>query len=171
MRTCLDDSSILAAIALFLLAVPAGALAATKPVRVNLAGVLFNGKENPKVTENLGVWLRFIWKDGFHNVLTSKAPAKANKVNSGDPTDEHKPIDVQAHEEGQVRLVLRAHQDARHGFDADRECDLTAAYQLRPPSVETSSSPSAATAYQMRSLRGSEATIVARGPLVCQVAP
>ena len=41
-------------------------------------------------------------------------------------------------------------------------------YQLRPPSMETSSSPSGATAYQMRSLRGSDATIVARGPLVCQ---
>jgi plastocyanin len=82
----------LAALAAFLLALPAGALAATKPVPVNLAGVLFNNKENPKVTLKLGGSLRFVWKDGFHNVLTSKAPAKANKVNSGNPSDDHKPI-------------------------------------------------------------------------------
>ena len=50
--------------------------------------MLFNNKENPKVTLKLGGSLRFVWKDGFHNVLTSKAPAKANKVNSGAPTDD-----------------------------------------------------------------------------------
>ena len=41
----------LAALAAFLLALPAGALAATKPVPVNLAGVTFNGKENGEPTD------------------------------------------------------------------------------------------------------------------------
>jgi plastocyanin len=83
---------VLAALAAFLLALPAGALAATKPVPVKLEGVAFNGKANAKATLKLGGSLRFVWEDGFHNVLTSKAPAKANKVNSGNPSEEHKPI-------------------------------------------------------------------------------
>ena len=33
-----------------------------------------------------------MWKDGFHNVLTQKAPAGAKKLNSGDPVADHKPI-------------------------------------------------------------------------------
>ena len=82
--------ALIAALAAFL-AIPAGAYAAT-PTPVTLAGIAFNGKANAKVSFKLGGSLRFVWKDGFHNVLTSKAPAKANKVNSGEPTDDHKPI-------------------------------------------------------------------------------
>ena len=167
-----DDSIMLAALAAFLLALPAGALAATKPVPVTLAGVLFNNKENPKVTLKLGGSLRFVWKDGFHNVLTSKAPAKANKVNSGDAVGGPQADRLQAHEEGQVRLLLRTAQVARHGADAHRQVGARAALT----SCGRRRSRRAArrrgrSAYQMRSLRGSEATIVARGPLVCQVAP
>jgi plastocyanin len=79
-----------AALALFVL--PASAFAATKPVPVTLGGTLFNNKPNAKLTLKLGGSLRFVWKDGFHNVLTSKAPAGVKKVNSGAPTDDHKPI-------------------------------------------------------------------------------
>ena len=164
------------ALAAAVLALPAAAFAATKPVPVSLAGMLFNNKPNDKMTIKLGGSLRFMWKNGFHNVLTSKAPAGANKVNSGAPTRDAQADHLQAHEEGQVRLLLPAPQGARHGAHPDRQVGRAArragrAHQLRPPSVETSSSPSGATAYQMRSLRGSEATIVARGPLVCHVAP
>jgi plastocyanin len=74
------------------LALPATALAASKPVPVNLGGVTFNNKPNLKLTVKLGASLRFVWKDSFHNVLTQKAPAGAKKVNSGEATDKHKPI-------------------------------------------------------------------------------
>jgi plastocyanin len=100
----------LAALAAFLLALPAGALAATKPVPVNLAGVLFNDKENAKVTLKLGGSLRFVWKDGFHNVLTSKAPAKANKVNSGNPSDDHKPIVFKPTKKGKYVFYCAPHK-------------------------------------------------------------
>ena len=143
------------------------------PCRSTLAGVLFNGKENAKVTLKLGGSLRFVWKDGFHNVLTSEGAREGQQGQQRRADGRAQADRLQAHEEGQVRLLLRAPQGARHGADADREVGdpAAAAHQLRPPSVETSSSPSGATAYQMRSLRGSEATIVARGPLRCQVAP
>jgi plastocyanin len=80
------------ALATAVLALPAAALAATKPVPVTLSGQLFDNKPNVKVTIKLGGSLRFTWKDGFHNVLTQKAPAGANKVHSGNPTATHKPI-------------------------------------------------------------------------------
>ncbi len=164
----MPKSIIIAALAAFILALPAGALAATKPVPVSLAGVLFNNKENPKVTMKLGGSLRFVWKDGFHNVLTSKAPAKANKVNSGDAVEGHKPIVFKPSKKGKYTFYCAPHKTL--GMVLTLTVTL-AAHQLRPPSVETSSSPSGAIAYQMRSLRGSEATMVARGPLRCQVAP
>jgi plastocyanin len=79
-----------ALLALFVL--PASAFAATKPVPVTLSGQLFDNKPNVKLTIKLGGSLRFVWKDGFHNVVTQKAPAGAKKVNSGNPTANHKPI-------------------------------------------------------------------------------
>ena len=78
-----------AALAL-LLALPAAASAATKPV--TLSGTFFNDKPNAKLTVKLGSSLRFVWKDGFHNVLTQKAPTGAKKLSSGDPVADHKPI-------------------------------------------------------------------------------
>ena len=101
----------LAALAAFILALPGGALAAApKPVPVTLAGVLFNGKENPKVTMKLGGSLRFVWKDGFHNVLTSKAPAKANKVNSGASVEDHKPIVFKPTKKGKYTFYCAPHK-------------------------------------------------------------
>jgi plastocyanin len=71
---------------------PAAAFAATKPVPVTLSGELFDNKPNVKLTIKLGSSVRFVWKDGFHNIVTQKAPAGAKKVNSGDPSSNHKPI-------------------------------------------------------------------------------
>ena len=164
----------LAALAAFLLALPGGALAAApKPVPVTLAGVLFNGKENPKVTLKLGGSLRFVWKEGFHNVLTRRRPRRptgstaaprwrATSRSSSSPRR-------------RASTPSTAHRTRRSAWCSTSPSrsprPAAAAHQLRPPSVETSSSPSGAMAYQMRSLRGSEATIVARGPLRCHVAP
>ncbi|SRR5512141_3190289 len=76
------------------LVLPAATSAADAPApkAVTLEGVAFNGKPNLKLSLKLGGALRFVWKDGFHNVLTQKAPAKANKVNSGNPVEDHKAI-------------------------------------------------------------------------------
>jgi plastocyanin len=93
-----------------LLALPAGGLAATKPVPVSLNGVLFNNKANAKVSFKLGGSLRFVWKDGFHNVLTQKAPAKANRVSSGDATDEHKPIVFKPTKKGKYVFYCAPHK-------------------------------------------------------------
>jgi plastocyanin len=71
---------------------PASAFAATAPVPVKLAGTLFNNKPHAKLTIKLGQSVRFIWKNGFHNVVTQTAPAGAKKVNSGNPVSSHKPI-------------------------------------------------------------------------------
>jgi plastocyanin len=100
---------LVAALAAFLVA-PAGSLAAPKPVPVSLAGVLFNNKPNVKVTIKLGGSLRFTWKDGFHNVLTQKAPTGANKVNSGAPTPSHKPITFKPTKKGKYTFYCLPHR-------------------------------------------------------------
>ncbi len=93
------------------LALPAGAFAAApKPTPVKLAGVLFNDKENAKVSFKLGGSLRFVWKDGFHNVLTSKAPAKANKLNTGAPVEVHKPIVFKPTKKGKYTFYCTPHK-------------------------------------------------------------
>jgi plastocyanin len=106
----MPKSILIAVLTAVILAVPTGALAATKPVPVSLAGVLFNNKENPKVTMKLGGSLRFVWKDGFHNVLTSKAPAKANKVNTGDAVEDHKPIVFKPSKKGKYVFYCAPHK-------------------------------------------------------------
>ena len=96
-----------AALAL-LLALPAAASAATKPV--TLSGTFFNDKPNAKLTVKLGSSLRFVWKDGFHNVLTQKAPAGAKKVNSGDPVAGHKPILFKPAKKGKYVFYCTPHK-------------------------------------------------------------
>jgi plastocyanin len=93
-----------------LLALPGTALAASKPVPVTLGGVTFNNKPNLKLTVKLGGSLRFVWKDGFHNVLTQKAPAGAKKVNSGKPTDTHKPIVFTPAKKGKYVFYCQPHK-------------------------------------------------------------
>jgi plastocyanin len=95
---------------LALLVVPASAFAATKPVPVTLSGTLFNNKPNAKLTLKLGGSLRFVWKDGFHNVLTSKAPAGAKKVNSGSPASGHKPIVFKPGKKGTYVFYCQPHK-------------------------------------------------------------
>jgi plastocyanin len=82
-----------------ILALPVASYAAS-PVPVNLAGFLFNNKKNDKITIKLGGSVRFTWKNGVHNVLTSKTPAGGNKVNSGSPAAGHKPITFKPSKKG-----------------------------------------------------------------------
>jgi plastocyanin len=97
------------ALAAAVLALPAASYAAN-PVPVSLAGVLFNNKANDKITIKLGGSLRFTWKNGFHNVLTSKAPAGANKVNSGAPAATHKPITFKPTKKGKYVFYCLPHR-------------------------------------------------------------
>jgi plastocyanin len=100
---------LIAALAAFL-ALPAVALAATKPVPVTLSGVLFNDKPNAKLTLKLGGSLRFVWKEGFHNVLTQKAPSGARKVNTGKATEAHKPVVFTPTKKGKYVLYCEPHR-------------------------------------------------------------
>jgi plastocyanin len=88
---------------------PATALAA-KPVPVTLSGELFDNKPNVKLTIKLGGSLRFTWKDGFHNVLTQKAPAKANRVSSGAPTATHEPLTFKPAKKGTYVFYCLPHR-------------------------------------------------------------
>jgi plastocyanin len=97
-------------VSLALLALPATGLAATKPVPVTLSGQLFYNKPNVKMTVKLGASLRFVWKDGFHNIVTQKAPAGAKKVNSGDPTSTHKPILFKPTKKGKYIFYCTPHK-------------------------------------------------------------
>jgi plastocyanin len=72
--------------------------------------VLFNNKANLKLTIKRGGSLRFVWKNGFHNVLTQKAPAGANKVNSGAPSGNHKPIVFKPTRKGTYVFYCQPHK-------------------------------------------------------------
>ena len=92
------------------LALPATALGAPKPVDVKMGGVYFDGKPNVKRTFKLGGSLRFVWKDGFHNVLTQSAPRKANRINTGDATDKHKPVTFKPAKKGKYVVYCMPHK-------------------------------------------------------------
>jgi plastocyanin len=93
-----------------LLALPAAASAATKPSQVTLSGTFFNNKPNAKLTVNLGTPLRFVWKGGFHNVVTQKAPAGAKKLNTGNPTADHKPVVFKPAKKGKYIFYCTPHK-------------------------------------------------------------
>ena len=59
----------------------------SKTVTITLAGVAFNGKANSTASAKVGDKLKFVWKNGFHNVVSTKLPTGVKKVNSGAPTD------------------------------------------------------------------------------------
>ena len=72
----------------------ASAKSTGKTVTVTLAGVTFNGKANSKAKAEVGDKLKFVWKDGFHNVVSSAVPKGVKKVNSGAPAAKHAPLVV-----------------------------------------------------------------------------
>jgi plastocyanin len=95
---------------LAVLVLPASAFAATKPTPVTLSGFLFNNTKNDKLTIKLGGSLRFVWKNGVHNVLTSKAPAGAKKVSSGAPKAAHAPIVFKPGKKGTYVFYCQPHK-------------------------------------------------------------
>jgi plastocyanin len=98
---------VLSLLALFALS---GSAFAATTTPVTLSGFLFNNTKNAKVTIKLGGSLRFVWKNGVHNVLTSKAPAGAKKVSSGAPAAGHKPIVFKPAKKGTYVFYCQPHK-------------------------------------------------------------
>jgi plastocyanin len=82
---------------------------ASKTITVTLAGVTFNGKANAKAKAKVGDKLKFVWKNGFHNVKSTGVPSGAKKVNSGAPTDKHAPLLVTLTKKGTYSFICVPH--------------------------------------------------------------
>jgi plastocyanin len=87
----------------------ASAASAGKTVTVTLAGVTFNGKANNTAKAKVGDTLKFVWKNGSHNVLSSAVPKGAKKVNSGAVTDKHAPLLVSLAKKGTYAFYCQPH--------------------------------------------------------------
>jgi plastocyanin len=87
----------------------ASAKPAGKIVTVNLAGITFNGKANNTAKAKVGDKLKFVWKNGFHNVVSSAVPAGVKKVNSGAPKEGHAPLTVALTKKGTYSFYCAPH--------------------------------------------------------------
>jgi plastocyanin len=106
--------TLVAAIAVAMLAIMsmsgiAVAASSSKTVTVTLAGVAFNGKANATAKAKVGDKLKFVWKDGFHNVVSTAVPKGAKKVNSGAPTEERAPLTVALTKKGTYSFMCVPH--------------------------------------------------------------
>jgi plastocyanin len=81
----------------------------SKTVTVTLAGVAFNGKANATAKANVGDKLKFVWKNGFHNVVSSAVPKGIKKVSSGAPAAKHAPLVVSLTKEGTYSFYCVPH--------------------------------------------------------------
>jgi plastocyanin len=107
-------SKVVAAIAVVVLASLAvtgiaSAKTAGKTVTVNLAGITFNGKANSTAKAKVGDKLKFVWKNGIHNVVSSTVPAGLKKVNSGAPKAGHAPLTVALTKKGTYSFYCVPH--------------------------------------------------------------
>lgn len=80
-----------------------------KTITVTLAGVTFNGKANSTAKAKVGDKLKFVWKNGFHNVVSSGMPKGAKKTNSGSPTDKRAPLTVALTKKGVYSFLCVPH--------------------------------------------------------------
>jgi plastocyanin len=88
----------------------ASAKPAGKTVTVTLAGITFNGKANSTARAKVGDKLKFVWKNGDHNVLSSAVPKGVKKVNSGSVTDKRAPLMVSLTKKGTYSFYCVPHQ-------------------------------------------------------------
>jgi plastocyanin len=80
-----------------------------KTVTVTLSGITFNGKANSTAKAKVGDKLKFVWKDGTHNVVSTKLPAGVKKVNSGEAESEHAPLTVSLTKKGTYSFECQPH--------------------------------------------------------------
>jgi plastocyanin len=87
----------------------ASAKSAGKTVTVTLAGITFNGKANNTAKAKVGDKLKFVWKNGAHNVLSSAVPKGVKKVNSGAVTQKRAPLLVSLTKKGTYAFYCVPH--------------------------------------------------------------
>ena len=87
----------------------ASAKSTGKIVTVTLAGVTFNGKANATAKAKVGDKLKFVWKNSFHNVVSSALPKGIKKVNSGAPAAKHAPLMVSLTKKGTYAFYCVPH--------------------------------------------------------------
>jgi plastocyanin len=80
-----------------------------KTITVTLSGVTFNGKANNTAKAKVGDKLKFVWKDGFHNVKSTATPAGGKKTNSGAPASKHAPLVVALAKKGKYSFECVPH--------------------------------------------------------------
>jgi plastocyanin len=66
-------------------------------------------KKNNAIKAKTGDKLTFTWKQGVHNVLSTKSPAGFKKVNSGRPTPKHAPLTVTLSKKGVYTFICAPH--------------------------------------------------------------
>jgi plastocyanin len=81
----------------------------SKTVTVTLAGITFNGKANSTAKAKVGDKLKFVWKNGDHNVVSSAVPKGAKKTNSGSPTQKRAPLMVSLTKKGTYSFLCQPH--------------------------------------------------------------
>jgi plastocyanin len=98
------------AAAVVLVPVAAGHQAVAKTFTVTLQEISFDGHANARVAAKQGDALRFVWKTGMHNVVLTKHPTGAPKVNSGAPKTGHAPFTVHLSKKGTWSFICQPHQ-------------------------------------------------------------
>jgi plastocyanin len=71
-----------------------------KTITVTLSGITFNGKANNTAKAKVGDKLKFVWKDGTHNVVSVGSVPSGKKTNSGAPKAGHAPLTVSLTKKG-----------------------------------------------------------------------
>jgi plastocyanin len=73
---------------------------AKKTITVTLSGITFNGKANSSTKAKVGDSLKFVWKDGVHNVISTGTVPSGKKTNSGAPKASHPALTVKLTKKG-----------------------------------------------------------------------
>jgi plastocyanin len=95
------------------------AASAKKTITVTLDGVYFNGKANSSTKAKVGDSLKFVWKGGVHNVVsTGTVPGGGKKTNSGAPKAGHAPLTVKLAKKGTYSFECVPHAAVGMKFKA-----------------------------------------------------
>jgi plastocyanin len=87
----------------------AAAQSTGKTVTITLAGITFNGKANSTAKAKVGDKLKFVWKNGDHNVVSTSLPSGVKKISSGAPKTGHAPFTVTAAKKGTYSFECQPH--------------------------------------------------------------
>jgi plastocyanin len=108
-RTLVAGVAVVAAISVAMTGI-ATASSQGNTVTVTLSGITFNGKANSTAKAKVGDKLKFVWKNGDHNVVSTGLPAGVKKVSSGAPKVGHAPFTVSLTKKGTYSFECQPHQ-------------------------------------------------------------